>query len=131
MCGTGKLAHWLGAPVLLAKDPGSIPSTHMKAKYFLRHQACMWCTDTHSGKTFIHTKYNRSYNKQVKIFQKERWSLIMVRNGKWSLWIQGLSSTIWCVYFPLSGFKRVKSTLQLYPISSRILCLFKHFQYNY
>jgi hypothetical protein len=52
----GKFARRLGALVILAKDPVSIPSTHKAPHHFVKLQACIWCTDMDVGKAFIHTK---------------------------------------------------------------------------
>lgn len=55
---------------VLAKDPGSIPSTHDRSQPYvipgpgdpvpsyglLRHQECMECTDIHAGKTSTYIK---------------------------------------------------------------------------
>lgn len=54
--GAGKLAQWLRALVVAAKDLGSIPSTHMDAHHRLGYQAHMWQMDVPAGKTLIHLK---------------------------------------------------------------------------
>ena len=51
--GTG--AQSLRALAALAKDLGSISSTHMKAHHLLKDQH-MWCTDTLEGKALSHRK---------------------------------------------------------------------------
>lgn len=50
------LAQWLRALVVLTKDPGSIPSTHVEAHPFLGHEAHVWCIDIHAGRTVLGTK---------------------------------------------------------------------------
>jgi hypothetical protein len=55
----GKFARRLGALVILAKDPVSIPSTHKAPHHFVKLQACIWCTDMDVGKAFIHTKWKK------------------------------------------------------------------------
>lgn len=52
----GELALWLRALIVLARDQGSIPSTHVDTHHSLRLQACLWCTDAHVGEAFIHMK---------------------------------------------------------------------------
>jgi hypothetical protein len=40
--GPGELAQWLGAFVVVGKDPGFIPSIHIEAYHLLRKQICMY-----------------------------------------------------------------------------------------
>jgi hypothetical protein len=54
-----ELAPCVRAAVALAKDLGSIPSTHIEAHHCLRDQAHVWCTDIQTGNTLRHTKYNK------------------------------------------------------------------------
>lgn len=60
--GIGERAPQLRAFVVLAEDPDLFPRTHtvvhnpgsgdlMTSPDLHRHQACLWCTDTYSGKT--------------------------------------------------------------------------------
>jgi hypothetical protein len=48
-----ELAQWLRALVLVAKDPGLIPSTHVEAHHLLKGPH-VWCSNTHEGKTLTH-----------------------------------------------------------------------------
>jgi hypothetical protein len=43
--------------LVLAKDLGLIPRTHMEAHYYLRYPACVsWCTDRQAGQALIEIK---------------------------------------------------------------------------
>ena len=81
----------LQARSALVEHPRSVPSTHMVVQEIScssdLQQACMWCTYTHTGKTFIHRKWNQSWEKRnkgrrnqtcEKAYTIHRWVLIFV-----------------------------------------------------
>jgi hypothetical protein len=77
--GIREMVQWLRAMADLPEDMDLIPSTHMIASSFwklqfqgictlfqpLSTQACKWCTNTHAGRTPLHTEWRKlKQNKQ-------------------------------------------------------------------
>jgi hypothetical protein len=54
--GAGELAQRIRVFVILAVDPGLIPSTHLEAYHSPRHQPGMWCAAIWMDKALMHTK---------------------------------------------------------------------------
>lgn len=89
--GTRETVQLSQARSALVEHPSSVPSTRMVVQEIScssdLQQACMWCIYTHTGKAFIHRKWNQSWGERnkgrrnqtrEKAYTIHRWVLIFI-----------------------------------------------------